>query len=48
VVSCHLIRLFHRYRRTVLFVNQENRPAYRLYRRIGFSETGVLLQAHYG
>jgi ribosomal protein S18 acetylase RimI-like enzyme len=48
VVSCHLVRLFHRYRRAVLFVNQDNRPAYRLYRKIGFSDTGVLLQAHYG
>lgn len=47
VVSCHLIRLFRRYRRAVLFVNENNRPALRVYRKIGFSDTGVLLQAHY-
>jgi len=47
VVSYHLEQLFKRYERVLLFVNTTNRPAYSLYRRLGFRDTGMLMQANF-
>ncbi len=47
VVSYHLVQLFKSYERVLLFVNTANRPAYSLYRKLGFRDTGMLMQANF-
>jgi len=47
IVSYHLLQLFKRYERVLLFVNTTNRPAYSLYKKIGFRDTGMLMQANF-
>jgi ribosomal protein S18 acetylase RimI-like enzyme len=47
LVSYHLVKLFARYRRVLLFVKEENEPALRMYANLGFRNRGVLLQAQY-
>ncbi len=47
VVSYHLVQLFKRYERVLLFVNTANKSAYSLYRRLGFRDTGMLMQAYF-
>jgi len=47
IVSYHLLQLFKRYERVLLFVNTTNRPAYNLYKKLGFRDTGMLMQASF-
>jgi len=47
VVSYHLKHLFQRYDRIVLFVHKQNAAAYHIYKKMGFNDSGILVQAHY-
>ena len=44
IVSAHVSRLLGVYKKVVLFVDTENRAACTLYKRLGFTEYGMLAQ----